>query len=81
MARIRRPPRRGVVSHFLFDSFRIVRGASAMSYQCKNFYIDGKWVTPALPREFEVINPATEQPAGVISMGSAADVECAVSAA
>jgi aldehyde dehydrogenase (NAD+) len=52
-----------------------------MSYQCKNFYIDGKWVTPALPREFEVINPATEQPAGVISMGSAADVECAVSAA
>lgn len=52
-----------------------------MSYEFRNFYIDGKWVAPARPKEFQIINPATEQPAGVISMGSAADVESAVSAA
>jgi aldehyde dehydrogenase (NAD+) len=52
-----------------------------MAYEFKNFYIDGKWVAPVQPREFEVINPATEQVAGVISMGSAADVDRAVGAA
>ena len=52
-----------------------------MNYQFRNFYINGSWVAPARPRDFQVINPATEEPAGVISMGSAADVERAVSAA
>ncbi len=46
-----------------------------------DFYIDGKWVAPATPREFEVINPADEQPFAVISLGSKADVDKAVTAA
>jgi aldehyde dehydrogenase (NAD+) len=52
-----------------------------MPYEFKNFYIDGKWVVPAVPKEFKVINPATEDVAGVISMGSAKDVDLAVAAA
>ena len=39
-----------------------------------NFYIDGQWVAPAVPKTLDVINPATEAVAGRISMGSAADV-------
>ena len=46
-----------------------------------NFYIDGKWVAPASPRTHDVINPATEEPSGRISLGSAADVNKAVAAA
>lgn len=45
------------------------------------FYIDGKWVAPAKANDFEVINPADEQPFAVISLGSAADVDTAVAAA
>jgi len=45
------------------------------------FYIDGAWVAPAAPRTLDVINPATEKPAGRISLGSAADVDRAVAAA
>ncbi|NML05746.1 aldehyde dehydrogenase family protein [Sphingomonas sp. G-3-2-10] len=45
------------------------------------FYIDGRWVDPAEPKTAEVINPATEQVAGRISLGSAADVDRAVAAA
>ncbi len=45
------------------------------------FYIDGRWVAPASPRQIDVINPATETVAGHISMGSAADVDAAVKAA
>jgi len=52
-----------------------------MKYDCREFYIDGRWVPPAQPREFEVIDPATETVAGVISMGSATDVDRAVAAA
>ena len=47
----------------------------------RKFYIDGQWVDPVTPAEREVINPATEEPAGFISMGSAADVDAAVGAA
>ncbi|MBS0365552.1 MAG: aldehyde dehydrogenase family protein [Proteobacteria bacterium] len=50
-------------------------------YENRQFYIDGQWVDPAVARDFTVINPATEGPAGVISLGSAADVERAVAAA
>jgi aldehyde dehydrogenase (NAD+) len=46
-----------------------------------NFYIDGAWVAPAEPRTLDVINPATEEVAGRISLGSAADVDAAVAAA
>jgi aldehyde dehydrogenase (NAD+) len=52
-----------------------------MAYEYRKFYIDGQWVDPAQPKDFKVINPATEEPAGVISMGSAADVDRAVAAA
>src|SRR5262249_8284048 len=45
------------------------------------FYIDGKWVEPATPRTLDVINPATEEVAGRISLGSQADVDKAVAAA
>lgn len=45
------------------------------------FYIDGKWVDPVTPKTLEVINPANEDVAGHISMGSEADVDAAVKAA
>jgi len=47
----------------------------------KMFYIDGEWVDPVLARPFDVISPATEEPAATISLGSAADVDRAVRAA
>jgi aldehyde dehydrogenase (NAD+) len=52
-----------------------------MKYQDRQFFIDGQWVNPVVPREFEVVNPATETVSGVISMGSAKDVDIAVAAA
>ncbi|MDO9334852.1 MAG: aldehyde dehydrogenase family protein [Caulobacteraceae bacterium] len=45
------------------------------------FYIDGKWVDPVTPKSLDVINPANEEVAGRISMGSEADVDAAVKAA
>jgi aldehyde dehydrogenase (NAD+) len=45
------------------------------------FYIDGEWVDPATPNPFPVINPATEEVCGTISLGSAEDVDKAVQAA
>ncbi|KXF77024.1 aldehyde dehydrogenase [Paramesorhizobium deserti] len=47
----------------------------------RDFYVDGKWVPPLEPHDFEVINPATEKPIAVISMGTAADIDRAVAAA
>ncbi len=52
-----------------------------MTYDYRKFYIDGRWIEPVEHREFTVINPATEEPAGVISLGSARDVDRAVAAA
>ena len=52
-----------------------------MSYEYRQFYIDGQWVDPIQGTEFQVINPATEATAGVISMGGVKDVERAVAAA
>ena len=52
-----------------------------MTYDNRQFYIDGAWVDPLEPREFQVIDPATESVAGVISMGGARDVDRAVLAA
>ena len=48
---------------------------------CRQFYIDGKWVDPTRARDFTVINPANEEPIATISLGSAADVDRAVAAA
>ncbi len=45
------------------------------------FYIDGAWVDPVASKTLDVINPATEAVAGVISLGSEADVDKAVRAA
>jgi aldehyde dehydrogenase (NAD+) len=48
---------------------------------CRQFYIDGKWVAPTTPHDFPVVNPANEDTIGVISLGTAADVDKAVAAA
>ncbi len=45
------------------------------------FYIDGAWVDPVAPRKLDVINPATARVCGHISLGSAADIDKAVTAA
>ena len=45
------------------------------------FYIDGRWVAPVEPASIEVINPATEQSIGHVSLGSAVDVDRAAKAA
>ena len=52
-----------------------------MTYDDRQFYIDGSWVDPVEPKEFQVINPANETVAGVISMGGSNDVDRAVAAA
>jgi aldehyde dehydrogenase (NAD+) len=48
---------------------------------CRQFYIDGKWVDPAEPHDSTVINPASEEPIATISLGSVRDVDRAVRAA
>ena len=45
------------------------------------FYIDGQWVDPVHANPLDVINPATEQVCGRISLGSVEDVDKAVAAA
>ena len=50
-------------------------------YDFRQFYIDGEWVEPIEPREFDVIDPASEESIGKISLGSAADVDRAATAA
>ncbi|MGL4439027.1 MAG: aldehyde dehydrogenase family protein [Bosea sp. (in: a-proteobacteria)] len=52
-----------------------------MNINSMKFYIDGAWVDPAVPAVRDVINPATEEPCGRISMGTAEDVDRAVVAA
>ena len=52
-----------------------------MTYDNRQFYIDGAWVDPVESKELKVINPATEEVAGIISMGSSKDVDRAVAAA
>jgi len=48
---------------------------------CRQFYIDGKWVSPTQADDYLVINPATEEPVATISLGGAVDVDRAVAAA
>ena len=45
------------------------------------FYIDGEWVKPSSNTKFPVMNPATEQRIGVITLGNEDDVNRAVAAA
>ena len=47
----------------------------------RQFYIDGCWVDPVQPRVADLVNPATGMTSGVVSMGTAADVDVAVRAA
>ncbi|MDX1732948.1 MAG: aldehyde dehydrogenase family protein [Halioglobus sp.] len=47
----------------------------------KQFYINGEWVDPTTPNDFDVINPANEEVCAHISLGSEADVDKAVAAA
>jgi aldehyde dehydrogenase (NAD+) len=47
----------------------------------RKFYINGEWVDPIAANDLEVLNPATEKPVAVISMGTAADIDRAVAAA
>ena len=50
-------------------------------YDFRQFYIDGSWVEPATPNDLDVIDPASEESIGRISLGAAADVDRAVAAA
>ncbi|MDH3730849.1 MAG: aldehyde dehydrogenase family protein [Acidimicrobiia bacterium] len=45
------------------------------------FYINGEWVDPSTTGTLDVVNPATEQPIAMISLGGPADVDAAVAAA
>lgn len=45
------------------------------------FYIDGEWLDPFMPKSHDVINPSTTEVAAQISLGSSADVDRAVAAA
>jgi aldehyde dehydrogenase (NAD+) len=47
----------------------------------RKFYINGEWVAPLVANDLEVLNPATEKPVAVISMGNAGDIDRAVAAA
>jgi len=38
---------------------------------CRQFYIDGKWVAPTKANDLAVTNPATEETIATISLGSA----------
>ena len=52
-----------------------------MIQEKKNFYIDGQWVQPSTPNDFEVIDPSTEEICAIISLGSESDTNLAVEAA
>ncbi len=47
----------------------------------REFYIDGAWVAPAAKHDLEVIDPSTEEPCAIISLGGKADTDKAVAAA
>jgi len=47
----------------------------------RKFYINGKWVDPSAKNDLDVINPSDESVCAVISLGSQADTDAAVSAA
>ncbi len=47
----------------------------------REFYINGQWVAPLAGRDYQVINPSTEEPCATISLGGQADTDAAVAAA
>ena len=52
--------------------------AGAQDFEGEGEFIDGEWVDPVEPQTLDVVNPATEEVYGRISIGSAADVDIAV---
>ena len=63
------------------NDVRTERDKESPMKECLKFYISGEWVAPLAPKTMDVINPATEEAIGRISLGSAADVDKAVAAA
>ncbi len=47
----------------------------------RNFYINGEWTAPVAAHDYQVIDPSTEEPCAVISLGDQADTDAAVAAA
>ncbi|MCZ4255911.1 aldehyde dehydrogenase family protein [Sulfitobacter sp. G21635-S1] len=47
----------------------------------REFYINGQWVAPAKANDYAVIDPSTEEPCAVISLGGQEDTDKAVAAA
>jgi len=52
----------------------------------REFYINGRWTAPiakdgTTPRDCPVIDPSTEEPCAIISLGSEQDTNAAVAAA
>ena len=47
----------------------------------RQFYINGAWTDPAQAKDHNVIDPSTEEPCAVISLGGQADTDAAVAAA
>jgi len=47
----------------------------------RQFYINGAWVNPSATNDHPVINPSTEEPCAIISLGGQADTDAAVAAA
>ncbi|MEL6838176.1 MAG: aldehyde dehydrogenase family protein [Pseudomonadota bacterium] len=47
----------------------------------RNFYINGQWTAPVAARDYSVIDPSTEEPCAIISLGDQADTDAAVAAA
>ena len=47
----------------------------------RKFYINGQWIDPARRHDIDVIDPSTEEPCAVISLGDQADTHAAVAAA
>ena len=46
----------------------------------RQFYINGAWVAAKEGKDHLVIDPSTEEPCAVISLGGQADVDAAVAA-
>lgn len=47
----------------------------------RDFYINGQWVAPSAPNDYAVIDPSTEEPCAIITLGAKADTDAAVAAA
>lgn len=62
-------------------ALRLHKGREDAMLTRREFYINGQWVLPARARDWQVINPTTEEPCAVISLGDRADTDAAVAAA